>query len=62
MQGFQYVLDEDGEVQAVIIDVKKNRKLWEDFQDILVARARRKLKPIALGEVKKKLRAKGKLP
>jgi hypothetical protein len=62
MKGLQYVFDDDGEVQAVLIDVKKYRRLWEDIQDILVARQRRKQTPIPLEEVKKRLREKGKLP
>lgn len=61
MKGLQYVLDDAGEVQAVLIDLKRHRRLWEDIQDILVARQRRKQTPIPFEEVKKKLRAKGKL-
>lgn len=59
MKGVQYVFDHEGDIQAVIIDVKKHRKLWEDIQDILVARQRRKEKSIPLEEVKKSLREKG---
>lgn len=62
MKGVQYVFDDQGEIHAVIIDVKKHRKLWEDIQDILVARQRRKETPVPLEEVKKRLREKGKLP
>ena len=62
MKGVQYVFDQEGDIQAVIIDVKKHRRLWEDIQDILVARQRRKEKPIPLEQVKKSLREKGKLP
>jgi hypothetical protein len=62
MKGVQYVFDDEGEINAVIIDVKKHRRLWEDIQDILVACQRRKETPIPLEEVKKRLRAKGKLP
>ncbi|MBI2807044.1 MAG: hypothetical protein HYX68_18840 [Planctomycetes bacterium] len=62
MKGVKYVLDDRGEVDAVIIDVKKHRKLWEDIKDILVARERRKETPVPFEEVKKRLREKGKLP
>lgn len=62
MKGVQYVFDREGDIQAVIIDVKKHRKLWEDIQDILVARKRRKGKFIPLEQVRKSLREKGKLP
>ena len=61
MKGVQYVFDDEGEIQAVMIDVKKHRRLWEDIQDILVARQRRKETPIPWEEVKRKLREKGKL-
>jgi hypothetical protein len=62
MKGIQYVFDHEGDIQAVIIDVKKHHKLWEDIQDILIARQRRKEKAIPLEEVKKSLREKGLLP
>jgi hypothetical protein len=62
MKGMQYVFDDQGEIQAVIIDVKKHRKLWEDIQDILIARERKKETPIPLEEVQKRLREKRKLP
>ena len=62
MKCLQYVFVDQGEIQAVMIDVKKHRKLWEDIQDILVARQRRKETPIPLEEVKRRLREKGKLP
>ena len=62
MKGLQYVFDDQGEIQAVMIDVKKHRRLWEDIQDILVARQSRKETPIPLEEVKRRLRDKGKLP
>ena len=62
MKGFQYVFDDQGEIHAVIINVKKHRKLWEDIQDILVARKRRKETPVPFDDVKKRLREKGKLP
>jgi hypothetical protein len=62
MKGVQYAFDHLGEIQAVIIDVKRHRQLWEDIQDILVVRKRRHEKPIPLDQVKKDLRKKGKLP
>ena len=61
MKGVQYLFDQQGDVQAVVIDVKKHGKLWEDIQDILIARQRRKEKMIPLEQVKKSLRQKGKL-
>jgi hypothetical protein len=40
MKGVQFVVDENGEQQAVLIDLKKNRRLWEDFYDAAVAKER----------------------
>ena len=37
MSGVQFIVDEHGNKTAVVIDLKKNANLWEDFYD----RARR---------------------
>ena len=55
MKGVQYVVDEKGEPQAVLIDLKKNRRLWEDFQDLMISASRRHEKRIPWEEVKAKL-------
>ena len=36
MKGVEYFYDENGKPKAVMIDLKKNAKLWEDIHDILV--------------------------
>jgi hypothetical protein len=41
MKGIQYLVDSKGVPKAVVIDLRKHRRLWEDFQDLLVARERR---------------------
>jgi hypothetical protein len=56
MKGVQYLFDKKGRPQAVLIDLKRNRKLWEDIQDILVARERLKEPRIPLADVLKKSR------
>ncbi len=61
MKGVQYYFDERGEPKAVIIDVKKNPELWEDFRDFLTVRERRHETPIPLEKVKKRLKELGKL-
>jgi hypothetical protein len=61
VKGVQYFFDEKGNAQAVLIDLKKNGKLWEDIQDILVARQRRKEPSVPWEEVKAELRSKGKI-
>ncbi len=37
MKGVQYVVDEGGEPTAVVIDLKANSELWEDFHDRALA-------------------------
>ena len=62
MKGVQYLFDENGKPSAVLIDLRKNRQLWEDFQDIVVARQRRKEPSISLEEVEQELKKRGKMP
>jgi hypothetical protein len=61
MTGIQYVTDEKGRKVAVQIDLTKHRELWEDLQDVLVSRSRRREKRIPLSQVKAKLVRSGKL-
>jgi hypothetical protein len=41
MKGVTYYFDEKGEPTAVLIDLKKNPEIWEDFQDIMFLEKRR---------------------
>jgi hypothetical protein len=41
MKGVQYLVDDRGERRAVVIDLKKQAELWEDFYDRAVAESRR---------------------
>ena len=41
IKGVQYVVDESGEKTAVVIDLRKNGELWEDFYDRALAESRR---------------------
>ena len=52
MGGIQYVTDEKGRRVAVLIDLKMHRDLWEDIEDLLVSRSRRREKRIPLEKVK----------
>jgi hypothetical protein len=40
MKGVQFVVDEAGKQQAVLIDLRHHRKMWEDFYDAFVAQER----------------------
>jgi hypothetical protein len=60
MKGVKYLYDAKGSPEAVVIDLKKNRRLWEDFQDLLVIEQRRHEPRESLDEVKSNLRRKRK--
>jgi hypothetical protein len=59
MQGIEYVIDDNGERKAVLIDLKRHRELWEDFYDTLRTREREKEPRESLEEVKKKVLGRG---
>lgn len=61
MKGVQFVSNDKGEKTAVLIDLKKNGELWEDFYDNLIAREREKEPRESLDFVKARLRKLGKL-
>ena len=62
MTGIQYLTDKKGRKVAVQIDLTKQGELWEDFQDVLVSRARRRERRVPLNRIKAKLIKSGKLP
>lgn len=41
MQGIRFVVDEQGNKNAVLIDLSQWGELWEDMYDVMVSRARR---------------------
>lgn len=61
MKGVQYFFDEGGEPKAVLIDVKKNPELWEDFRDFLTLRERSDEPTVPLEKVERRLRELGKI-
>ena len=61
MQGINYVTNEEGKRVAVLIDLKKNGELWEDFYDGLIAKKRENEPRQSLESVKKSLIEKGRL-
>ena len=40
MKGVQYVVDDQGEKRAVLIDLQLNKQLWEDFYDAALSAER----------------------
>ncbi|MFL6237457.1 MAG: hypothetical protein ACJ76N_30330 [Thermoanaerobaculia bacterium] len=61
MKGVKFVVDENGERSAVLIDLQENADLWEDFYDAYVAREREEEPRESIEEVRQRLQAQGKL-
>jgi hypothetical protein len=61
MTGIHFITDARGRKTAAVTDLKKHRALWEDIEDILVSRSRRRERRIPLEKVKADLIASGKL-
>ena len=40
LRGVKYLRDAKGRETAVVIDLRRNRALWEDFADVALARGR----------------------
>lgn len=55
MKGVQFVVDDNGKKKAVLIDLSKNRGLWEDFYDAVLAEERTDEPRESLAEVRKKV-------
>ena len=62
MKGVRFLIDEKGEKTGVLIDLKENAELWEDFYDGVLARRRAREPRESLAVVKKRLRIAGKMP
>jgi len=55
MRGIQYVVDDDGQKTAVVIDLEQYGELWEDFYDAFTAVRRRHEPRESLTQVKRRL-------
>jgi hypothetical protein len=55
VKGVEFVVDEDGQKKAVLIDLKKHGAIWEDFYDTLRVKERESEPRESLSEVKKKV-------
>ena len=56
MKGVQFLVDENGEKTAVVIDLKRYSELWEDFYDRAIAKSREGEPRETLESVKKRLK------
>jgi hypothetical protein len=61
-KGWQFVVDEHGNKTAVVIDLKRNAELWEDFYDCALARSREREPRESLESVRKKLQRTKRVP
>jgi hypothetical protein len=59
MQGIQFLVDDNGDKTAVLIDLKQYGDLWEDIYDSLLARSRQHEPRESLTEVRQHLQAQG---
>ena len=55
MKGIQYVVDEQGNKSAVLIDLTHWRELWEDMYDVMVSQARREEPQVSWEDLKAEL-------
>ncbi len=55
VKGVEFVVDDNGQKKAVLIDLKKHGEIWEDFYDTLRAKERESEPRESLSEVKKKV-------
>lgn len=57
MKGIQFVVNDAGEKQAVLIDLAEWGDLWEDFYDLLVAHVRQDEEEVSWQELKQEIEA-----
>ena len=55
MKGVSFLINEAGDKTAVILDLRKHRRLWEDMYDRLLVEARRHEPRESLEQVRKRL-------
>ncbi len=56
MLDVQFIVDQQGNKTAVVVDLRKNAELWEDFYDRALAEDRAKESRESLESVKARLR------
>lgn len=55
MKGVQFLIDDEGERTAVMIDLSIHSELWEDFFDAVIAKERQDEPRESLEEVRRKV-------
>ncbi len=57
IRGVHFLSDEEGNKTAVLLDLKRNRRIWEDVYDAMVAESRKNEPRAAWKDVKRRLQA-----
>lgn len=55
VKGVEFLIDDEGQKKAVLIDLRRHREVWEDFYDTLRVKEREFEPREPLDEVKKKV-------
>jgi hypothetical protein len=55
MRGIQFLINENGEKTAVLLDLQEWGDLWEDFYDVLVARSREAEETVSWNDLESEL-------
>ncbi len=55
VKGIEFLVDDEGQKKAVLIDLKKHGQVWEDFYDTLRVKERESEPRESFKEVKKKV-------
>ncbi len=58
IRGVQFLSDAAGKKTAVLIDLRRYRRIWEDIYDAIVAESRKDEPRVPWEDVKRQLRAK----
>ena len=56
MKGVKYLVNEDGEKKAVVIDLKRYRNVWEHFYDVMISIERENEETISWNTLQAELR------
>ena len=59
MKGIQFVVDDTGRKEAVLIDLSEWGEIWEDICDVLVSQSRRDEPTIPWKELKAEMEEEG---
>jgi len=56
MSGITFMVDERGNKTAAVIDLRRHRRVWEDFYDALLVESRARDQRESLNEVRRRLK------